>query len=123
MGGNQGLNQTTPVGWGSGTGPSRLGLCVPAGFEAGAGGQSPHKSRGPSVCRQSGVSCPAWGGGRGPSSDGLVEQRGDVLLLVAVRGAEHHHAVLREAQRQLEQAGAPRSPAAPPQQRDTPKEL
>ena len=27
-------------------------------------------------------------------SDGLVEQRGDVLLLVAVRGTENHHAVL-----------------------------
>ena len=29
-------------------------------------------------------------------SDGLVEQRGDILLLVAVRRAENHHAVLTE---------------------------
>lgn len=49
----------------------------------------------PSVCRQA-----AFGVLRGervrPGSDGLVQQRGDVLLLVAVRGAEHHHAILRE---------------------------
>ena len=29
-------------------------------------------------------------------SDGLVEQRGDILLLVAVRRAENHHAILTE---------------------------
>lgn len=44
------------------------------------------------------VSC--VGGGKGPGSDGLVQQRGDVLLLVPVRGTEHHHAILREAQHQ-----------------------
>lgn len=49
------------------------------------------------------VSC--VGSGRGPSSDGLVQQRGDVLLLVAVRGTEHHHAILQEAQRQRERVG------------------
>lgn len=34
------------------------------------------------------------GGGRGPGSDRFVQQRGDVLLLVAVCGTEHHHAIL-----------------------------
>lgn len=108
MGRNQGLNQTTPVGWDSVTGPSSLGLtaraCVPARFKAGASGQFSHSPVAQCVqTKRCFVSC--VGGGRGPSSDGLVQQRGDVLLLVAVRGTEHHHSILREAQRQQEQVG------------------
>ena len=97
MGGNQGLNQTTPVGWDSVTGPSGPGLiagaCVPARFEAGASGQFSHSPVAQRVqTKRRFVSCVQ--GGRGPSSDGLVQQRRDVLLLVAVRGAEHHDAIL-----------------------------
>lgn len=71
MGGNQGLNQTTPVGWGSGTGPSRLGLCVPAGFEAGASGQSPHKSRGPACADKVAFRVLRGGAGEAPAQMGL----------------------------------------------------
>lgn len=97
MGGNQGLNQTTPAGWDSVTGPGGPGLiaeaCVPARFEAGASGQFSHSPVAQCVqTKRRFVSC--VGGRKGPSSDGLVQQRGDVLLLVAVRGTEHHHAIL-----------------------------
>lgn len=36
-----------------------------------------------------------WGQGVTPSSDGLIQQRGDILLLVAMGCAKDHHTVLQ----------------------------
>lgn len=72
---------------------SSLGAAPPPGLEAGSSSQSSHSPVAQHVqTKWHFVSC--VGGGQGPSSDRFVQQRGDVLLLVAVCGTEHHYAVL-----------------------------
>lgn len=75
MSGNQGLNQATPVGWDSVTGPSgpRLiaGACVPDRLEAGASGQLSHSPMAQCVqTKRRFVSC-VGGAGEAPSQMGL----------------------------------------------------
>lgn len=72
---------------------SSLGAVPPPRLEAGSSSQSSHSPVAQHVqTKWCFVSC--VGGGRCPGSDRFVQQRGDVLLLVAVCGTEHHHAIL-----------------------------